>query len=85
MNLVISPQARKQLSRLPKNIQSKVRRQFSLLIVNYKHPSLRSKKMSGRDVFEARVNIHYRFTFQVEKEEICILTVGSHDEGLGKK
>lgn len=85
MNLVVSPRARKQLSRFPKNIQAKAKRQFQSLLSNYRHPSLRTRKMSGTNVFEASIDIHYRFTFQVEKENIYVLTVGSHDEGLGKK
>lgn len=85
MNLIITPQAGKTLSRLPKTIQKKTQRQFNFLLSNYRHPSLRSRKMAGTQVFEARIDIHYRFTFQVEQETVYILTVGHHDEGLGKK
>jgi len=85
MNLVVSPRARKQLSGLPKSIQKKAKRQFTILVSNYRHPSLRTRKMQGSEVFEARVDIHYRFTFQIEGDEIYVLTVGSHDQGLGKK
>ncbi len=85
MNLVISPRARKQLSKHPKSIQAKAKRQFHFLLVNYRHPSLRTRKMSDGKMFEARIDIHYRFTFQVEKNIIYVLTIGPHDEGLGKK
>jgi len=36
-------------------------------------------------VFEARVDLQYRFTFLIENEIILLLTIGPHDEGLGKK
>lgn len=85
MNLVVTPQARKTLSRLPKPIQKKVKRQFQFLLFNYRHPSLRARKMAGAQVFEARIDIHYRFTFHIRKEALYILTIGPHDEGLGKK
>ena len=85
MNLVISPRARKQLSKHPKSIQTKAKRQFDFLLVNYRHPSLRTRKMGGGEMFEARIDIHYRFTFQIEKNTIYVLTIGPHDEGLGKK
>lgn len=85
MILVISPQAKKQLSKLPKNIQKKTKKQFYFLNKNHKHPSLKTSKMKGRGVFEARVDIHYRFSFIIENEQIYILTVGRHDKGLGKK
>jgi len=40
--------------------------------------------MAGESHFEGRVDKKYRFTFIVDKEDIYILTVGMHDEGLGK-
>ena len=52
---------------------------------DYRHPSLKTSKMKGKGVFEARIDLHYRFSFLLENEEICILTVGQHDKGLGKK
>lgn len=85
MKFTISPEAAEQLSKLPKNIQNKTSRQFNYLLANYRHPSLHARKMSGRGVFEARIDFHYRFTFQVEQDEIYVLTIGSHDFGLGKK
>ena len=84
MNITISPKAEKQISKLPQHIQKKTHRQFSFLISDYRHPSLFSRKMGGQNIFEARIDIHYRFTFQIEKEDICILTIGQHDTGLGK-
>lgn len=70
MKLTISPEAN---------------RQFTFLLENYRHPSLRTRKMGGSNIYEARIDIHYRFSFQVIGEEIYILTVGPHDVGLGKK
>jgi len=84
MTIIISPKAEKQLSKLPQSIQKKTHRQFSFLISDYRHPSLFSRKMGGQDSFEARIDIHYRFTFQIKEDTIYILTVGSHDKGLGK-
>ena len=85
MNITVSPKAEKQLSKLPQSIQKKTHRQFAFLISDYRHPSLFSRKMGGQNIFEARIDIHYRFTFQIEEENIYILTIGPHDEGLGKK
>ena len=85
MRLTIAPEAKEQLSKLPIHIQKKANRQLSYLLQNYHHPSLHAKKKSGSGVFEARIDIHYRFTFMVEQDEIYILTIGTHDTGLGKK
>lgn len=41
--------------------------------------------MSGVDYFEARIDRHYRFTFEIKKDTAILRTIGSHDEGLGKK
>lgn len=85
MKLTIAPEAKDQLSELPVHIQKKANRQFSYLLLDHRHPSLHARKMSGSNVFEARIDIHYRFTFLVEQDEIYILTIGTHDTGLGKK
>ena len=85
MKLTIAPEATEQLVKLPKQIQKKANKQFTFLLDNYKYPSLRTRKMGGSSIFEARIDIHYRFTFQVEGENIYILIVGPHDVGLGKK
>lgn len=85
MNLVISPTARKKLKKLPQTIQAKAKKQFNFLITNYRHPSLHARKMTGSNSYEARIDRSYRFTFQIEEESIHVLTIGPHDEGLGKK
>ena len=84
MNLSFSKKAERGYQKLPPQIQKKSDKQFSLLLTNYRHPSLRSRKMGGSAVYEGRVDIHYRFTFYVEGDNIYILTIGPHDEGLGK-
>lgn len=41
--------------------------------------------MGGLDRYEARIDIHYRFTYSIQEGSALILTIGPHDEGLGKK
>jgi len=85
MILTFSAKADKGYQKLPPKIQKKADKQLSYLINNYRYPSLRTKKMQGEDYFEARIDYHYRFTFHVKKNTILILSIGMHDEGLGKK
>lgn len=85
MTVKFTKAADKGYKKLPFNIQKKADKQFSLLLSNYRHPSLRTGKMGGNNIFEARIDIHYRFTLQVEGEDIYILIIGPHDAGLGKK
>ncbi len=85
MKLTFSKKADKGYQKLPATIQRKVDKQFLHLLNNYRHPSLHTKKQQGADILEARIDYHYRFTFVVEEEKILILSIGMHDEGLGKK
>jgi len=65
-------------------IRRKVEKALRLFIENPYHPSLHTKKMQGTDtVFEARVDIHYRFTFDVQPGGIYRLrNLDNHDECL---
>ena len=72
-------------SKLPENIRKKTDKQTVILLQDMFYPSLNTKKMGGSDVWEARVDKHYRFTFSKTEGSITFLTAGPHDEGLGKK
>ena len=85
MTVKFTKAAEKDYKKLPLSIQKKADKQFLLLIENYRHPSLQTRKMGGEDKFEGRIDRKNRFTFLIAQEEIYILTVGPHDEGLGKK
>lgn len=76
---------KKRYKKLPKEVQIKFRKQLKFLISDYRHPSLHAQKKSGEDLYEARVDYHYRFLYSVAESEIWFLTIGPHDEGLGKK
>lgn len=85
MSIKLTKQAEKDYQKLPLAIQKKADKQFTFLISDYRHPSLKSRKKGGENKFEARIDFHYRFAFIIEGEDIFILSVGMHDEGLGKK
>lgn len=76
---------KKQYKKLPLKLQNKFLKQLRFLLQNPSYPSLRAKRQSGTDKFEARIDFHYRFTYQIVGRELWFLTVGPHDEGLGKK
>jgi len=85
MTCALSKNADRQLQKLPKEIQRKFIKQLNFLTQNPQHPSLRARKKSGTNIYEARIDHHYRFTYLFELNEATIITVGPHDEGLGKK
>jgi len=70
--------------RLPQHIQEQVDKAISLLEQNPRHPSLQVKKIKGtRNVWEGRVTIAYRFTFNWEANWVTLRRVGTH--GILKK
>ncbi len=86
MNIVLSSSAEKDFRRLPSPIKKKAHKQLKFLITDASHPSLRLKKMPGREgVWEARIDYHWRMTFQKEGDTLIVRKLGPHDEGLGKK
>lgn len=86
MKILFSDNFVKRYKKSPKVIQRKIDKQLEFLAKDFGHPSLRVKKMSGFDnVWEARVSRGYRMRFSLLKDKILMITVGPHDEGLGKK
>lgn len=85
LQVSFSTNADKSYKKLPLRTKKKVDKQIRLLFANPSHPSLRLKKVQGENKFEARIDYHYRFTFIFVNDVLHILTLGPHDEGLGKK
>lgn len=84
MNISFTGNARKNLGKLSNQTIKKFYKQAALLLSDPRHPSLRARKMGGSGSYEARIDRRYRFTYEIGKDQIFILTVGPHDEGLGK-
>ena len=76
----------KSFARLPVPIREKIQKQIARLAENPRHPSLQTKPIQGADgIFEARVDIDYRMTFEREAGDVLVLrVVGKHDEALRK-
>lgn len=74
---------KKAYRKLSVNVQNKVDKQIALLSNDLKHPSLHTKKIKGREgIFEARVDIYYRMSFEIFEDTIFLRVVGNHDEVL---
>ncbi|OGM29844.1 hypothetical protein A2630_04150 [Candidatus Woesebacteria bacterium RIFCSPHIGHO2_01_FULL_44_10] len=64
MRLFYTNRFEKLYKKLPEPIKTKLNRQLGFLAQDLRHPGLRAKKVSGAaDVWEGRVDIHYRFTY----------------------
>lgn len=74
---------RKLYRKLPSSIRRKALRQIRRLAKDSYHPSLQVKKMKGTaDIWEARVDLQYRMTFERQGDTIFLRVIGNHDEAL---
>ena len=73
----------KAYQKLPGDVQKKVDKQISLLSRDFKHPSLHTKKIkSSEGIWEIRIDIHHRLTFEIVEDTIFLRAAGNHDEVL---
>ena len=77
----------KSFARLPAAVQDKVKKQLALLADNPRHPSLQTKPIQGATgLFEARVDIDYRLTYERDEDDTLVLrVVAKHDKTLKKR
>ena len=79
MRYIRTERFKKAASELPAEIQAKARKAFMLFKDNPRHPSLCIKRVQGMpDVWEGRVDIHYRFTFHYEGDACVFRNIGLH-------
>lgn len=71
---------------LPESIRKKIKRQIQLLAENPRHPSLQTKPIRGSNgIFEARVDLNYRLTYERLPDDILLLrVVATHNDALKK-
>jgi mRNA-degrading endonuclease RelE of RelBE toxin-antitoxin system len=64
---------------LPAEVRERVDKQLRLLFEDFRHPSLRLKKLKGTDKFEIRISEGYRLTLRFGKDAVELRRVGTHD------
>jgi len=83
MNFVETARFRRAYKSLPEEVKGRVKNSLRTLAINSRHPSLRVKKIQGtKDIWEARVSLDYRMTFQMVEDYIVLRTIGHHDPAL---
>ena len=66
--------------KLPAEVKEQTKKAIELLQSNPTHPSLGHKKMVGYDnVYEVRVSLQYRLTYEKIGEAAYLRKVGTHD------
>ena len=72
---------RKQLSKLPDDIQDRARKSFQLWLDNPRHPSLQFKKVHPTDdIYSARISRDYRVVGFKDDDTLVWFWIGPHDE-----
>lgn len=81
MRFLLSYKAKRDYKKLTETLQAIADKQFSLLLKNLRHPSLRAKKYDEKnDIWQARVNREYRFYFLIHEGTYKILTIIKHSK-----
>ena len=76
---------KKDYKNLTLNIQKQTDKKIALLINNFRHPSLRVKRVQRtKDIWEGSITKNIRFTFQIIRDAYILRRVGEHDEVLRK-
>jgi mRNA interferase RelE/StbE len=83
VDILFTKQFEQAYEKLTKAEKRSVRKALALLGDNPKYPSLRVKKMEGKqNVWEARPSKRLRMTFEIVEETIFMRNVGEHDKVL---
>jgi mRNA interferase RelE/StbE len=83
VEILFTEQFEQAYEKLTKAEKRSVRKALTLLGDNPKYPSLRVKKMEGKqNIWEARPSKRLRMTFEIAGETIFMRNVGEHDKVL---
>lgn len=83
MKLHRLPQFDRDYLKLPAEIRTKLHRRLKVISENLRRPGLHIKKIKGQnDIWEARVDRFYRFSFEIIGDVIYLRRVGTHDKTL---
>ena len=78
--LLRSKRFRKRYAKLPDAVKKKVDRCLRILVKDLRHPGIQARKMVNQpDIWEARVDLHTRITFQAGDHQITLRSVGTHE------
>jgi len=85
MPIVITERFAEAYIELPRHIQKKVDKALRLLDADFRHPSLRARHIEGtKGIYEARVDLKHRMTYEREGDRLIMRTVGEHDKTLAR-
>ena len=85
MKIARTERFKKSWEQLSKTEKSLAQKAITNLESDIRYPSLRTKKIKGvDDIWEARVSLYLRITFQIERDVILLRNIGRHDETISR-
>jgi plasmid maintenance system killer protein len=79
MHVALSDRALRAIADAPAAVRKAFHKQLSFLERDLRHPSLQAKKYDeARDLWQARVNLDWRFYFTIEGDVYRIQDITSH-------
>ena len=79
MRTEFTSRAAQNYQRSPPPLQKLVDKKMALLRKDIRHPSIRAKKYDeARDIWQGRINRHYRFYFYISGDTYFIITIIPH-------
>ncbi len=83
MNFYATERFKRAYKSLTKGLKQQVKEALKRMASDLRHPSLQVKKIKGTgDIWEVRVSLDCRLTFNMVKDKIVLRNVGRHDETL---
>ena len=83
MNFYATERFKRAYKSLTKGLKQQAKEALKRMASDLRHPSLQVKKIKGtRDIWEARVSLDCRLTFNMVKDKVVLRNVGRHDETL---
>ena len=83
MPLILTERFVRAYADLPVNVQKRVDKALRLLESNFRHPGLQTHQVEGsRGIYEARVDLKHRLTYERRGNDLVLRMVGGHEETL---
>ncbi|MCX6384391.1 MAG: hypothetical protein NTV16_07960 [Actinobacteria bacterium] len=81
MKIIFSNRFKKDFKNLDNSLKKIVEEKLKLLVENIFHPSLRTKKIQGKEeIFECSINMSIRITWYYSQDAIYLRTIGKHED-----
>ncbi len=83
MEIFFSERFKKDYKLFYDDIKKTIKAKLKILSENPYHPSLRTKKIKGKeDIFETSINMGIRMTWNYYEGKILLRTIGEHDKTI---